>query len=122
MSLPVRSRTAVAAQDLSAPAMPGSMPLVTSQVNSDMVFQKRSAEPLPLWPTRAWLRTVPSVPAIRDEDRVFAERLGAVLRRLRAVTRETRPEAAERLGVSETSLGRWERGEFAPKGYDLGRL
>jgi transcriptional regulator with XRE-family HTH domain len=62
------------------------------------------------------------VPKIRDEDKVFAERLGNVLSALRDTTGETRPEAAERLGVSETSLGRWERGEFAPKGYDLGRL
>lgn len=62
------------------------------------------------------------VAAMKDEEEIYAERLGNVLRRLRASAGWTRPEAAQALGVSETTLGNWERGANAPKGYDLGRL
>lgn len=62
------------------------------------------------------------MPKLRDEDRVFAERLGLVLRVLREHAGWSRAEAAERLDVSIETLGKWERGQHAPKGYDLGRL
>ena len=75
-----------------------------------------------VWPYSPAVPTVADMPRIREEDKLFAERLGSVLRSLRRNSAWTREEAAEQIGVSPTSLGRWERGEFAPKGYDLGRL
>src|SRR5205085_8116397 len=75
-----------------------------------------------VWQYELGLPTLGLVPKLREEDHQFAERLGAVLVALREAAGWTRPEAAEELGVSETSLGRWERGEHAPKGYDLGRM
>lgn len=95
---------------------------MTWVVNNAPRYRKWGREPLPLWPSTPALRTLLNVPKIRAEDRQFALRLGVVLSELRKASGETRPDAADRLGVSETSLGRWERGEFAPKGYDLGRL
>jgi transcriptional regulator with XRE-family HTH domain len=78
--------------------------------------------PLVVWQYELGLPTLAGVPKLREEDRQFAQRLGSVLVALRERAGETRPQAAERLQVSDTSLGRWERGEHAPKGYDLGRL
>lgn len=75
-----------------------------------------------VWQYELGLPTLVPVPRLREEDRQFAQRLGAVLFALRESAGWTRPEAAEELGFSDTSLGRWERGEHAPKGYDLGRL
>lgn len=66
--------------------------------------------------------SVPAVPKIRAEDREFALRLGGVLRELRAKTGWTQEQAAERANLPTAKLGRWERGDYAPKGYDLGRL
>lgn len=65
---------------------------------------------------------MPGMAKLRDEDRVYAERLGNVLMQLRAATGETRQEVADRIGVPIDTLGKWERGDNAPKGYDLGRL
>ena len=62
------------------------------------------------------------MPKLRDEDVLFRERIARVLRELRQTSGWTRPEAAEQIGVPEATLGKWERGEHAPKGYDLGRL
>lgn len=62
---------------------------------------------------------VPSDPA---EYHLFTSRIANVLRMLRAVSGWTREQAAEALDVTVVSLGRWERGENPPKGYDLGRL
>jgi transcriptional regulator with XRE-family HTH domain len=62
------------------------------------------------------------VPKISTEDRQFASRLGSVLRELRAAAGWTQEEAAEKIKVPLSTLGRWERGTHAPKGYDLGRL
>lgn len=72
-----------------------------------------------------YVRAAPSVPGvarISAEDKQFALRLGAVLRELRAQTGWTQDQAAERGGLVTGTLGRWERGEHAPKGYDVGRL
>jgi transcriptional regulator with XRE-family HTH domain len=62
------------------------------------------------------------VAKLRDEDVLFRDRIAKVLRELRATSGWTRPEAAEAIGVPDTTLGKWERAEHAPKGYDLGRL
>lgn len=59
---------------------------------------------------------------MKEGDALYAERLGNVLRQLRAAAGWKRTEAARRLGVSESTLGNWERGANAPKGYDLSRL
>ncbi len=77
---------------------------------------------LTLWPTSPAPRTVTDVPKLRPEDRQFADRLGRVLVELRRRTGENRDEAAERMELNSGTLGRWERGNYAPKGYDLGRL
>lgn len=53
---------------------------------------------------------------------MFARRMGKVLLSLRGVAGWTREEAAEAMDLSSGTLGRWERGEYPPKGYDLGRL
>lgn len=45
-----------------------------------------------------------------------------MLRELRRVTGWTQEQAAEAIGVPISKIGRWERADFAPKGYDLGRL
>lgn len=66
--------------------------------------------------------SVPDMPTVTDEDRLFAERLANVLRELRRISGWTQEEAAEAIGTSVSSLSRWERGRFAPKGYDLGRV
>lgn len=75
-----------------------------------------------LWSGVVARPSVPGVPTVREEDRLFAERLANVLRELRATASWTQEEAAERIGTSVSSLSRWERGQYAPKGYDLGRL
>lgn len=75
-----------------------------------------------LWIPPQTVGSVPPVPKIREEDRQFALRLGGVLRELRAKAGLTQEEAAEDMNVPTARLGRWERGDFAPKGYDLGRL
>lgn len=62
------------------------------------------------------------MPKLRDEDVLFRERIARVLRELRQASGWTRSEAAEAIDVPEATLGKWERGEHAPKGYDLGRL
>lgn len=61
-------------------------------------------------------------PRISDDDREFARRIANVLRQLRKRTGWSQDEAAERLAVPTGTLGRWERGQFAPKGVDLGKL
>lgn len=75
-----------------------------------------------LWSNSLVAATIPPVPKVREEDRQFALRLGRVLRELRARSGETRDQAAERMDFNAGTLGRWERGDFPPKGYDLGRL
>lgn len=75
-----------------------------------------------LWSAASSARTIASVPKIRAEDKLFAKRLGNVLRELRERAGWTQEEAAEELGVVLGTLGRWERGDYAPKGYDMGRL
>lgn len=74
------------------------------------------------WSATNGLRTFEPMPKDRGEDALFAKRMGKVLATLRSVSGWTREEAAEAMDVTLTSLGRWERGENAPKGYDLGRL
>jgi transcriptional regulator with XRE-family HTH domain len=61
------------------------------------------------------------VPPVKPEDRQFAARLANVLRELRHQAGWTQEEAAEAIGVPIGKLGRWERAEHPPKGYDLGR-
>lgn len=78
--------------------------------------------PIPLWSTRRGGRSVTPMPKARDEDRQFAERLGPVLIRLRERAGWTREEASFELAIPVSTLGKWERGENAPKAYDLGRL
>lgn len=75
-----------------------------------------------LWSDVQARRSVVGVPKIRAEDRQFALRLGNVLFQLRTATGETQEVAAERMGLNAGTYGRWERGDYAPKGYDLGRL
>jgi transcriptional regulator with XRE-family HTH domain len=77
---------------------------------------------LVLWSAEPRARSVPDVPKIRDEDKQFAVRLGHVLRELRFRSPWTQEQAAEELGFNAGTYGRWERGDYAPKGYDLGRL
>jgi transcriptional regulator with XRE-family HTH domain len=62
------------------------------------------------------------VAKLRDEDVLFRDRIAKVLRELRTTSGWTREEAAEAIGVPPDTLGKWERGQHAPKGYDLGRL
>lgn len=57
-----------------------------------------------------------------NEASDYAKRLSNVLRELRAVTGWGQEEAAEQIGVSVSTLSRWERGLSAPKGFELGRL
>lgn len=59
---------------------------------------------------------------MRDEDKLFKARIARVLVELRRSSGWTREEAAEEIGVPVATLGKWERAEHAPKGYDLGRL
>jgi transcriptional regulator with XRE-family HTH domain len=75
-----------------------------------------------LWSAEPRPPSVADMPKIRDEDRQFAIRLGHVIRELRFASTWTQEQAAEKLGFNLGTLGRWERGEYAPKGYDLGRL
>lgn len=75
-----------------------------------------------IWPAHGASGSVAAVPKIRAEDRQFALRLGNVLQQLRATAGWTQAKAAEELRLNEGTLGRWERGDYAPKGYDLGRL
>lgn len=75
-----------------------------------------------VWQYELGLPTVIAVPRMREEDREYARRLGPVLVALRNAAGWTREEAAPELHVSYTSLGRWERGEHPPKGYDLAKL
>lgn len=63
-----------------------------------------------------------AVPSDAAEYDLFRTRIANVLRMLRAISGWTREEAAEALDVTAVSLGRWERGDNPPKGYDLGRL
>lgn len=74
------------------------------------------------WSNRPGRNSVPVVAKLRDEDVLFRERIASVLRELRRTSGWTRAEAAEAIGVPDTTLGKWERAEHAPKGYDLGRL
>lgn len=71
------------------------------------------------FPTRP---SVPSVPKPPGEDALYRDRIARVLRELRQSSGWTRSEAAEAIDVPEATLGKWERAEHAPKGYDLGRL
>lgn len=98
------------------------MPLLVSGVNIGNECQNSESVPPVVWSYRTAVPTFGDVPKLRDEDHQFAQRLGAVLRALRDRSGWTRPEAAEHMGLSDTTLGRWERGENSPKGYDLGRL
>lgn len=75
-----------------------------------------------LWPSSPAPASVGLVPKLSDEDYQFKQRISEVLKALRASSGWTREEAAEAIGVNAGTLGRWERGEYAPKGYDLGRL
>jgi transcriptional regulator with XRE-family HTH domain len=75
-----------------------------------------------LWPDHQRRLSVGAVPKLRDEDVLFRERIARVLAELRRSSGWTRDEAAEAIGVPAATLGKWERGEHAPKGYDLGRL
>ena len=98
------------------------MPLPTCHVNMGIEYrylQGRAVQPSPLVTARP---SVSGMPRLRDEDRQFAERLGLVLRVLREHAGWSRAKAAEELDVSLETLGKWERGQHAPKGYDLGRL
>lgn len=81
-----------------------------------------STIPETLWPTRLGSPSLADMPKPRNEDRAFALRLGPVLVKLRERAGWTREEASGELGIPVTTLGKWERGEHAPKAYDLGRL
>lgn len=65
--------------------------------------------------------TVRFVPKNSEEDTRFKVRMAAVLKELRETAVWTQEQAAEAIGVPASKVGRWERAEFAPKGYDLGR-
>lgn len=62
------------------------------------------------------------VPKLTKEDVLFKDRIAKVLLNLRETSGETREQAAERIGVPPDTLGKWERAQYAPKGYNLGRL
>lgn len=87
-----------------------------------MSYQHANIVPLRLWPARDGRHTVEGVAKLRDEDYLFRERLGHVLVAMRERLGWTREDAADELGIPLSTLGKWERGDNAPKGYDLGRL
>lgn len=102
--------------------MAGILTLLLDHVNSENLGQLRNLRPVLVWSDVPVRPTFPDVPRIREEDRQFAERLAGVLRELRAAAGWTQEKAAEQIGVPISKVGRWERADFAPKGYDLGRL
>lgn len=74
------------------------------------------------FPVRPAADSVSDVPKISDEDKLYAVRLGHVLRTLREEAGLRQADVEESLRLSEGTLGRWERGTHAPKGYNFGRL
>lgn len=58
----------------------------------------------------------------REQDNEFAKRLGPMLVNLRREVGWSRDQAAEKLEMAPSTLGKWERGQNAPKAYDLSRL
>lgn len=74
------------------------------------------------FPALRLARSVTDVPKISDEDKLYAKRLGPVLRTLREGASKTQAMVEEDLSLAEGTLGRWERGDHAPKGYNFGRL
>ena len=57
-----------------------------------------------------------------EEDREFALRVGALIAGQRLAQDLSQEDLAERIGVSVSTLGRWERGVNAPKTYQAGRV
>lgn len=74
------------------------------------------------FPVRPAAHTVSDVAKISDEDKLYAVRLGHVLRTLREEAGLRQADVEEALTLSEGTVGRWERGAHAPKGYNFGRL
>lgn len=68
-------------------------------------------------------RGVPSLVVMEsDEGAEYALRLGSVLTLLRAVSGWSQAYAEERMDLPTGKLGRWERGDFPPKAYELGAI
>lgn len=65
---------------------------------------------------------VSDVPRLTDEDKLYAILLGHVLRTVREAAGLTQAEVEDALHLSAQTIGRWERGKHAPKGYNFGRL
>lgn len=65
---------------------------------------------------------VTDVPRLTDEDKLYAVRLGHVLRTIREAAGLTQAQVEDELKLSAQTIGRWERGAHAPKGYNFGRL
>ena len=64
-----------------------------------------------------------------EREDIYRARIGVLLRELRRDTvnpttgrRYTQAEAAEAVGIDSETLGRWERGYYPPKAWDLAPL
>lgn len=68
----------------------------------------------------------PGLPSLvvmeEDEGADYALRLGSVLTLLRVMSGWSQAYVEEQMELPTGKLGRWERGEFPPKAYELGGL
>lgn len=74
------------------------------------------------WSIEPLFPSLGDVPKIEPEERDYAVRLGALIQRERLAQDVSQEMLAEAAGVSVTTVGRWERGDNAPRSYQLARI
>lgn len=101
--------------------MTRNLPVLASTVKSEVVRQFSPLREVSLWPILPAVDTVPDVP-LDPEEVEFRVRIGALISRVRLENDVSQEELAESVGVSVSTLGRWERGVNGPKSYQLAKL
>lgn len=91
-------------------------------VNNDLQRQDYALTPLLGWSRRLPAPTVAPMVEGTEEEREFALRVGALIAGQRLAQDMSQEQLAERIGISVSTLGRWERGVNAPKTYQAGRV
>jgi len=91
-------------------------------VNTEFERRYLALTPLLGWSGRPTAPTVGGMAEGTEEDREFALRVGALIAGQRLAQDLSQEDLAERIGVSVSTLGRWERGVNAPKTYQAGRV
>lgn len=98
------------------------LPLMADYVNTPLLAHGWPEPPVRRWSQDALFPSLAPVPRMTAEELDFAVRVGGLIQRERLAQDMSQEMLAEAAGVSVSTIGRWERGENAPKTYQAGRV